>query len=157
MLQRLFAHQAPSLISEERRADSTTISLLVWMVSSQHLDTSQRTILSNLLDLSIQFPLQPCQISLPAASTAQYQHPIKQNRFTFTHFPLETHKTNLKAAWILTRDYCCLDHLLTICQDQISCLINTLKPIQEKRCKTNVQLLCQSEVTDWTITRYKPT
>lgn len=73
------------------------------------------------------------------------------------YLQLKTYKTNLiKEAQLLTGDYCSLDHLLTLCQDQISCLIMTLEPIQgEVIYETEVQLLCQSEITGWTITRYK--
>lgn len=61
---------------------------------------------------------------------------------------LKTYKTNLiKEAWLLTGDYCCLDHLLTPRQDQISCLIMTPEPIQgEAIYETEVKLPCQSEV-----------
>lgn len=62
---------------------------------------------------------------------------------------LKTYKTNLiKEAWLLTGDYCHLDHLLALSQAQISCLITPLELIKEREMmyKTEVQPLCQSEI-----------
>lgn len=46
------------------------------------------------------------------------------------YLQLKTCKTIIKEAGLLTGVYCCLDHLLTLHQDQISSLITTLEPIQ---------------------------
>lgn len=98
------------------------------------------------------------RLSFPAASTALYQHPATQNSlYFFMYLQLKTCKTNpIKEVRLLTGDYHCLDHLLTLCQGQVSCLIMTLEPIQgEAKYETEIHLLCQSEVRGWANTRYK--